>query len=430
LRVSASGGAPAAVTKLVKTDGSHRWPWFLPDGKHFLYMAGGTGIDNPTNLIFVGSLDSSEVKVVITGSTNMAYASGYLLFRRDNSLMAQPFDATHAVTVGDAAPIVESIQFDAGVSRAVFSVSTNGVLVFQQGTGHMGFQTAWFDATGKPTELLGKPEMGYSLRLSPDAKRLARQFVDSTGNSDIWIYQLDRGVKTRLTFDPDRDVYPVWFPDGKKVAYASERIDHRYQIFAKNADGSGGEERLLESNDMDVPEHISPDGRYMVFSRKNIGGVSSGYDLWILPLTGERKPIPYLQTKFNEYQARISPDGHWLAYNSDESGTQEVYISTFPVEGSKWQVSTTGGRQPTWSASGKEIYYLGPDSHMMLVKLDFSPTSVKPGLPRDLFLAHTVAGQNTYDIARDGRILINAVGEDKDAMPLSLVVNWPGMVRK
>ncbi|MCU1311768.1 MAG: hypothetical protein JWO20_2893, partial [Candidatus Angelobacter sp.] len=429
LRVPAGGGTPTPVTKLVKVEGSHRWPWFLPDGKHFLFMGGATGIDNPTNSMFVGSLDSSEAKQIISGSSNVAYASGYLLFRRDNSLMAQPFDAAHLVTVGDAVPIVESIKFDAGVSRALFSVSTNGILVFQQGTGTIGFQVAWYDLSGKQTGLIGKPEVGYSLRLSPDAKRLAKQIVDSTGNSDIWIYDVDRAVKTRLTFDPAREVYPVWFPDGKKVAYASERIDNRSQIFAKSADGSGGEERLLESNDLDVPDHVSPDGKYMVFTRKS-QGVNSGFDIWVLPLTGERKPFPYLQTKFNEFQARISPDGHWLAYNSDESGTQEIYISPFPVGGSKWQISNTGGRQPTWGASGKELYYLGTDGHLMLVKLDFSATSVQPGIPRDLFLTHTVSGLNAYDVARDGRIVIDTVGEDKDAMPLSLVVNWPGMVRK
>jgi Tol biopolymer transport system component len=246
----------------------------------------------------------------------------------------------------------------------------------------------------------------------------------------MWIYDVGRGVKTRLTFDPAREFYPVWFPDGKRVAYGSERIDNRPQIFVKNADGSGSEERLLESRDLDFPEHVSADGKYMVFTRKSQEGISIGNDIWVLPLTGERKPFPYLQTKFNEAQARISPDGHWLAYTSDESGTQEIYISTFPVGGSKWQVSNTGARMPIWSASGKELYYFSADNHIVLVKLDFSSSSVQPGAARELFLTHPVAGLNVYDVSRDGRILINTVSEDKDALPLSLVVNWPAMVRK
>ena len=430
-RISAAGGTPVPATTLDtnKHHSSNRWPWFLPDGKHFLFMAGTTGTDNNSNQIYFGSLDTKEAKQVISGSSNPVYASGYLLFRRESTLMAQPFDVAKGETTGDAVPFVEDLKFNPVVSLGAFSASTQGILIYQTGSGAQSAQLTWFDNTGKPVSTVGKRELGFTARLSPDNKHTAQYIIDTGGNVDIWIYDNARNIKTRLTFDAAREVFPIWFPDGKRVAYSSDRIDNRYQIYMKNADGSGSEENMLKSADVDVPEDVSSDGKYMVFRRRALTS-SNGQDIWILPLTGDRKPYAYLETHFNEQFSRISPDVHWLAYTSDESGKPEVYVSTFPQGGSKWQISSGGGSDPIWSKSGKEIYYHAQDNHLMKVELIISGASVQPSSPRQLFLINTVFPEGCYDVASDGRIMVSSLGDEKSFAPLSFTLNWPATVRK
>jgi len=429
-RVSAAGGKPTPVTDLDagKHQLTHRYPWFLPDGKHFLFMAGLTGNDNPNNDILLGSLDSKESTLVAAASSNPAYASGYLLFRRESSLMAQPFDARKGVTTGDAVPIVEQLKFNASNSLAAFSASTNGVLVYQNGSATIPARIAWFDSTGKQLATLGQPETGSILRLSPDGKRTAVTIADALGNVDIWVYDNAREIKTRLTFDPARDVFPVWFPDGKRIVYSSERMN-RWQIFVKNADGSGSDEQLLKSNDSDLAVDISSDGKYLVYQHTVVGS-SNGIDLWVLPLAGEPKPYAYLATQYNEVDARISPDVHWLAYTSNESGKDEIYISTFPKGGSKWQISSGGGKYPIWSKDGKQIYYKSPDNHLMAVPVTFSAGSVQPGSPHALFLFNPVFSFGCIDVSRDGKFIINNASQDTSLSPISFTENWPATVRK
>ncbi|HSE48433.1 MAG TPA: protein kinase [Terriglobales bacterium] len=432
-RVPASGGTATVLTELDRTkgaEGTHRWPWFLPDGNRYLFMAGPTGNDTGANQIYLGSLDSKERRLVIAASSNPVYASGYLLFRRESSLMAQPFDEKRGQTTGDAVPIAENLRFDAGITHAVFSASRTGLLLFQSGGVRAGSQLTWFDRTGKQTGQIGTPAMQYSIRISPDQKHVAAQIFDpAASNVDLWVFDVQRNVRTRLTFDPAAEMSPVWSPDSKRIYFASERDANRRQIFVKNADGSGGEERVLTSQDVDVPDDVSRDGRYLAFTRRSLTG-STGFDIWILPLAGEPKPFTFLQTQFLEGTPRFSPDGRWLAYTSDESGRPEVYVSPFPAGGTKWQISNTGGRLAVWDKNGSELIYLSPDNKLMAVDLRFSANSVQPGLPRELFQTRTPPTPLPYHVGTDGRILVITMEDYAEGTPLSLVTNWTNIVRK
>jgi len=431
-RVAAGGGTPISVTDLkAPQTGTHRWPYFLPDGKHFLFMAGVTGGENTENAIFWGSLDSKETKLVTKASSKPVYAAGYLLFRRDSSLMAQLFDAKQGTLSGDATPIVEQIRYSTGNSHVDFSSSETGILAYQTGASVGNAQLTWYDSKGVVKGTVGKLGNGLGFRLSPDGKELAQSITDSSGNNDVWIYDLVRNVPTRLTFTPTLNVLPVWTPDGKRIAYSSNQAENRLQMFMKNADGSGKEERLLEDKDDDRMNDISRDGKYIVFNKVS-GSGNTGYDLWILPLSGERKAEPYLATKFTEAEGKVSPDGRWLSYFSDESGKWEVYISTFPKFSSKWQVSTGGGNRAVWGPNGKEIYYKSNDNKLMVVLLTFTANSVKPGQVREMFPLPLLQGTslNLYDVARDGRIIANVTNETNTATPISFVVNWTGMMKK
>ena len=432
-RIPVSGGTPAVLTELDRAkgaEGTHRWPWFLPDGQRFLFMAGPTGNDTGSNQVYLGSLDSKDRRLVVAASSNVVYASGYLLFRRENSLMAQPFDEKRGETTADAVPIAENLRFDAGITRGVFSASRTGLLLFQSGGVRAGSQLLWFDRAGKQTGKIGGQAMQFSIRIAPDGKHVAAQiFEPSASNVDLWVLDLQRNVRTRLTFDPAADMLPVWSPDSKRIYFASERDGNRRQIFVKNADGSGGEQRVLTSPDVDTPDDVSRDGKYLGVTRRSLSG-GTGFDIWMLPLTGEPKPFVFLQTRFNEGTSRFSPDGRWLAYTSDESGRPEIYVSPFPAGGAKWQVSNAGGRLSFWTKNGTEIMYLSPDNKLMAVDIVAGGSSVQPGLPRELFPVRTPPTPGPYNVAPDGRILVITMEDYAEGTPLSLVTNWTAIVRK
>ena len=392
-------------------------------------MAGPTGNDNQANTIFLGSLDSEEKKLVINASSSPQYASGYLLFRREASLMAQPFDPKRGQTTGDAFPIADQVRFDAGVSRGIFSASENGILVYQTGTAQSGSQMLWLDRAGKSAGMVGSVGLNYTLRLAPDAQRLAvGVFEPGSSNLDIWVHEVGRGIKTRLTFDASRDLFPVWSPDGTQIAFSSEREGNR-RLFVKRSDGSAPEQVLLDSQALDSPIDWSQDGKYLSFWHRG-PGTKTGYDIWILPMTGERKPYAFLEGEFNESEAMFSPDGRWMAYVSDESGKGEVYVAPFPGPGGKWQASTAGGRTPRWRKDGRELYYLSPDDKMMAVDVGGQGAGLQLGIAHPLFPVHVLPLHSMYDVSRDGRFLVISVGEDKSAVPLTLVVNWTAELKK
>jgi len=356
---------------------------------------------------------------------------GFLLFRRERSLMAQPFDARGLNLTGDAFPLAEDVTHLGGVNYALFSASQNGVLVYQTG-GASGAEPVWLDSTGRQVGTVGGQGAHGTVRLSPDGLRMAEFLSDpQTGNLDIWLHDLKRGVPTRFTFDPSFDWFPVWSPDGRRIAFASNRKGP-YDLYVKDATGAGNEEVLLEDKMDKRPTDWSRDARFVVYGAYDVSGKSK-WDILILPLSGDRKPFPFLQTEFNEGAAVFSPDGHWLAYQSDESGTPEVYVALFPGPGGKFQISSGGGRLPLWRRDGKGLFYLTSDNKVMSVDITTKGASAQVGVPQPLFQA-PLATMPTfglpYDVAPNGqRFLVLTAGGD-NTVPITLVVNWLAAVRK
>jgi Tol biopolymer transport system component len=438
-QVSASGGASSAVTKLDDAGRvlSESWPYFLPDGQHFLYLRRGiTGSESDTG-IYVASLASKESKLLLHASSNVAYAQGYLIFQREGTLMAQPFDAKRQEVTGDAFPIAEQIQDEPYMARGVFAVSENGVLAYQTGSVRSESQLAWFDRNGKQISVLGDLANYRNVQLSSDGKRAMVDVFDrQNGNQDIWVYDVARGLRTRVTYDPADDGTPVWSPDGSRIAFSSNRRGHA-DLYQKSASGTGSEELLLESNVSKYASSWSSDGQFLLYHTLD---PKSKRDLWILPLSGDRKPFPFLQTEFDERQGRFSPDGRWIAYASDESRRQEIYVAPFPGPGGKRQISTSGGQIPKWRGDGKEIFFLSPDDKLMAAEVNGASGTLEIGAVRVLFEVHTLYPSKwnqrvqihyVYDVTADGqRFLVNIPVEQKASAPITLVLNWTADLKR
>jgi eukaryotic-like serine/threonine-protein kinase len=353
-RVSAAGGTSTPVTKVDSTLlFSHRWPYFLPDGHHFLYLV-TLRAANENNGIYLGSLESTEQRLIMrnNASSSVAFASGQLLFARDTTLMAQSFDENNFGLTGDPFPIAQQLGVDPFAGRAIFSVSDNGILALQSGIMRGNAQLIWFDRSGKKMSIIGESGFYGNPRLSNDNQKMATTTFDAQlASTDIWIYELARNVWTRFTFDPAFDGAPLWSADGKQIVFSSRRKGFE-DIYQKASDSSGSEEILFESAENKVPTSLSPDGRFLAFTNTDTKA-NTKQDIWILPLFGERKAYAFLQTPFDEFDAQFSPDGRWLAYVSDESGTTQVYVAPFPGPGGKWQLSKSGGTEPRWRADAK-----------------------------------------------------------------------------
>jgi eukaryotic-like serine/threonine-protein kinase len=428
-RVSASGGASGPVTNLDETRGdlSHRWPTFLPDGTHFLYLGGATGI-REAPAIYVASLESKESKLVLRDSSNVEYALGYLVYLRGDTLMAQPFDAGRLETKGEGFPIAEQVQH-VGVAGpqiltvGAFSVSENGILAYQMGKATGASELAWFDRSGKQLGVLGDQALYTNVRLSPDGKRASVGIIDpQTGRPDIWLYEVASGRRTRFTFDPAQERAVAWSPDGSRIAFSSNRKAH-FDIYQKDSSGAGSEELLLESDFDKFPTSFSTDGRFLLYW---VAGLKTGADLWILPLWGDRKPFPFLQTDSNEGNGMFSPDGRWVAYFSTESGSVELYVASFPGPGGKRQVSSAGAGTPAkWRNDGKEIFYLSPDDKLMGAEVNGQGATLEVGAVRALFEIRRGGPGYVYDVTADGqRFVVNTAVEQKESAPITLVVNW------
>jgi serine/threonine protein kinase/Tol biopolymer transport system component len=433
-RVFAAGGASTAVTKLDESrrQSTHRWPYFLPDGHHFIYRVGGTGAtaQNENNGIYLGSLESQEQRLILRADTSAAYASGHLLFAREGTLMAQPFDEKSFQLTGDAFPVAEHLQFDFIITRAIFSVSENGVLAFQSGAARGDDRLVWFDRNGKQTGQLGEPGFYFQPQFSPDGQKLAVATFDTrAGSADIWLYELARNVPTRFTFDPASDVAPIWSPDGSTIIFSSNRKGP-YDIYKKASTGAGSEEVLLESDEIKTANSWSADGRFIVYTSAD-AKANTKEDLWILPLFGDHKPFPFLRTQFNESFAQFSTDGHWIAYVSDESGSNQVYIAPFPGPGGKWQASRAGGSEPRWRGDGKELFFLAPDNKLMAVEVNAKEFTLEIGNAQLLFEVHPATSPGShYDVTGDGkRFLVDSSGEGSSA-PITLVINWTADLKK
>jgi len=426
-RVPAGGGTATPATALDREhkETSHQFPWFLPDGRHFLFTAWDNGDD--TN-IRVGSLDSRESRVVAHAASNAVYGSGYLLFQRDDTLMAQPFDAKRFGTTGEAVPVAENILNSAYHGELYsFGVSDHGMLVFQPGA-QTEQSLAWVDRTGKRLAVVGEPGDLYQAFLSPDGKRATVSVADRVAHQyDLWVYDLARNLRSRFTFDSGDKYEGIWSPDGSRIIFYSNRKGHS-DLYRKRADGAGAEEPLFTDDVYKFPVSWSPDGKFLMYF---VTDPKTRFDLWVLPLEGDRKAFPFLKTGFNEVQGQFSPDGQWVAYKSDESGRYEIYVVPFPGPGGKRQVSLAGGTQPRWRADGKELFYIAPDRRLMTAEIGMKGADVEIGVVRPLFGPLETGQGYHYDVSPDGqRFLAILPSEPATPEPLTLVQNWTAGLKK
>jgi eukaryotic-like serine/threonine-protein kinase len=431
-RVSSTGGAPELATKLdaARGENSHRRPFFLPDGRHFLFWARSSrGVQE--HAVYVGTLGSLAVKPVMKSELMALYVPDYVLFLRDQTLMAQPFSARRLEINGAATPIAEYLAINSTTNRPIFTASDNGTLVYQTGSTQGGWRLQWFTRDGKESGSVADLAPYLDPAISPDGTRVAAAVLTGQGTADLWIFDLARSTKTRLTFGSGIQRYPVWTPDGKTIFYGSNGRG-MFQIYSKAADGTGQEQVLMEGDEaLTVPLCVSSDQRYLVYMRLSPDH-KTGTDIWTLPLVGERKPFPVVQTPFDDREAAISPDGRWMAYQNNESGRSEVYVTAFPSGGAKWQVSIRGGTNPSWRRDGKELFFLDPADNLVAVDVNSLGNVARMGTPHVLFHANGVqTQQGPYAVSADGKkFLINSGDVKEESQPLTLVQNWPSQLKK
>ena len=430
-RVPADGGVPTAVTSLDPTrqETGHSFPSFLPDGNHFLYVVKSRIEEN--NGIWVGSLESKVSKRILATLTSAQYAPpGYLLFERDGTLLAQRFDATSLELTGAALPIASGVQSALlyGFGKAAFSASDTGVLAFRTGAGFLT-QLTWLDRSGKSQEPVGPPGAYLDPELSPDGNHVAVALMDENGGRDLWLTDLRRGTSTRFSFEADREMFPVWGPDGSWLAFNSgSGWEGGWGDFTYPRRRIGGTEEKalpLEPGRNRILLDLSSDGRSILYYD---GNGQAGPGLWSLPLLGEGKPQPFVRIS-NLTQARFSPDSRWVAYVDDESGRPEVYVDNFPTPNDKRQISINGGKQPRWRRDGRELFFIAADGRLMAVPIR-GGTVLEIGTPVALFDAHIGinmgdpgGGRHQYDVSADGqRFLINMTSSEPS--PLTVVLNW------
>jgi Tol biopolymer transport system component len=424
-RIPATGGSAVAATKLAANQLAQAFPAFLPDGRHFLFMAAGTSEARGIYLAALGTTDVQRLTSTLSGGAYLP--SGWLLWQQaGGNLVAQRLDLKSQRLTGDPVTIAD------GVVDYAFSISATGLVAYRTGEGSVRRQLTWFDRGGKPLGVLGDPDETLLYpSLSPDGKRAV---VSRTvqGNQDIWL--LDGTRTSRLTFDPAADVFPVWSPDGRSIAFTSTR-DGSGDLYRKAVDGSGADVLLVSSPQPKAPTDWSRDGRFLLYYSID---PQTKADLWVLPMTGDQKPWVFLKTPFDEEYGQFSPDGRFVAYESDESGRYEIYIRPFTSpgdagtsDGGQWQISTAGGVQPRWSPDGRELYYLDPAARMMAVSITVTGATVTPGTPVLLFPTKILgSGGETaaipeYAVARDGRFLINTEpDENRSTAPIRLILNW------
>jgi Tol biopolymer transport system component len=436
-RVTTAGETPVQLTQVdaSRNEVEHTSPYFLPDGRHFIYLARNAQPQNSE--IYVGSLDSKETKSLLKVHSSTVYAPpGYLLFVRENTLMAQAFDADTLDLKGEAFAVAEQAMRNPMIGRAMFSVSENGVLVMRSGVVNSN-QLIWFDSAGKQLGAVTAPG-GYNMpALSPDEKSVAVSRADLlTGTApDIWLINLERGTQIRLTDDPATDNYPAWSAAGDRITFVSNR-NRQSSIYVKLSNGSGVEEPLVTSAELKLNPTFSPDGKFIIYSQLN---PKTDVDLYLASTGSDKKIETFLQTNFVEAQARVSPNGRWVAYMSNETGQFEVYIQTFPVAGGKIPVSVGGGSQPQWRADGQELYYYAPSRKLMAVEVNSNSPTFGVGIARPLFdirslgaaIDQTFPGNGYYTSARNGkRFLVPSIPQTPERQQINVIVNWTADLKK
>ena len=427
-RVPASGGTPVPAVKhdAARKDRIVGWPEFLPDGRHFIYLAQNEKLEDSTYRI--GQLDSDESQPFSSGQTMLSYAPpGYLLFVRDQTLVVQPFDAKTMKTGGDVVPLAEKIGTDA-VGLATFSVSREGTLAYR--VGQTGSRLLWVDRTGRELETLEEAGDYTSPSISPDGKRMAFTLADRrTAKQDLWVRDLARGVNSRLTFGPGDNAASIWSPDGAVTVFRSTR-EGTGDLYQKPSNGQGEEKLLLKTELNKLATDWSRDGRYILYQEFD---PKADWGVWALPTFGDRKPVPVVVGAFNESNGLFSPDGHFVAYRSNESGRSEIYVQSFPDATGKWQVSNAGGSDPAWRADGKEIIYRAPDQRIMSVDIQLGQT-VQVSVPKVLFAGRVSASgnaRNRYAITPDAQRLLFTAPPGRDALtPTTVVLNWSAELQR
>jgi serine/threonine protein kinase len=433
LRVSAGGGnpEPASTLDVSRGENSHRWPFFLPDGRHFLFWSRNSR-GPQENQLYVGSLGSLQAKPLMKSETMAEYASGHLLYLQDQTLMARPFDPSRMELTGEPTPVAEHVAINTASAHPLFSASRTGMLVYQAGETTAGWNLQWRSREGKPMGPIAEAERYLAPALSPDDKRLAvNLFVGTQGTGDIWIFDLARGIRTRFTFGPANQSVPVWAPDGKTIFYSSSAKGPPH-IYAKAADGSGSERVIMETPGMvEEPLTVSPDGGYLVYRTRDLVK-DTVHHIWAVPLASEGKPFPVVGSPFDEVQAKLSPDGRWMAYQSNESGRREVYITAFPGGGAKWQLSSSGGMSAKWRGDGKELFFLDAADNLIAVDVDTSGNVIHLGVPHTLFQAIGIQRDwGPFDVTADGKkFLINSGNQKEGSDPVTLVLNWTAELKK
>jgi len=445
MRVSAEGGTATPLTTLdtSRNELHHSLPFFLPDGRHFVYMRLSASAENTG--AYIGSLDAKPEEqnrkpLLVTGY-GTAYAPsavrglGHLLFIRDRALLAQPFDPVRRELSGE--PIVIADRLGNFLEAGLFSVSANGVLIYSDTSGQ-SFQLSWFDRQGKvqsvPTKQPGVP---IDLAVSPDAQRVALAIIGPTDIS-LWLHDFSRGTSTRFTFSPNGNLSAVWSPDENNIIFSSSRSGG-LELYKKPANGGKDEELILKSSESKYPTSWSRDGRFLLYTALD---PKTKADLWVLPLQGDQKPFPFLRTEFNEGGGQFSPDGRWIAYASDESGRSEIYVRPFAPDSSgganregKWQISTDGGTEPHWRRDGKELYYLSADRReVMAVEVAAGP-AFQAEVPQALFQTppsgEIIGGLRQWDAAPDGsRFLFLTAAEQTTQSRFTVVLNWTSLLKK
>ena len=426
-KVTATGGDPVAVTRLQTGQGSHRFPQFLPDGRHFVYFVQG-GLAQG---VYAGSLDGGSSKRLANADAAAVVSPlGFLLFLRQTTLFAQAFDFKRQELSSNPFPVTPQAAFDVATFAPGFSAASN-IVAYRAGSGGATTrQLTWLDRSGESLGVIGTPDVtGLSqVELSPDGKRVAVNRAVN-GNQDVWLIDAARGVPTRFTFDGANDFRPVWSPDGGRVVFTSNR-QGVYNLYWKLSSGAGADELLLESDQTKSPTDWSSDGRFLLFRNQD---PQTGFDLWVLPLSGDKKAFPFLKTPFEEREGQFSPDGNWIAYQSNESLRFEIYVQPFPGPGGKFQISANGGAQPRWNKNGKEIFYVSLDSKMMAAPVKSSPDgrSLETGTPAALFPVRIAGGpvpgsnKQQYAVSSYGqRFLVNLAADEDAPSPITLIYNW------
>jgi Tol biopolymer transport system component/tRNA A-37 threonylcarbamoyl transferase component Bud32 len=427
MRVSAGGGVPAAVTHFdsSRNETNHRWPYFLPDGQHFLYTTQAKlRTADYVGSVRVASLDGSVDKLVLKISSNTAYNDGYLLYCYQNAVVAQRFDTKTLEISGDASPIVEKVEYSTDKSKGMFSVAGNGMIVYQVSS-NLATRVSILGTTGEPIVQISDHLAYTYARFSHDGTKIAFDATDQiTGTGDVWLYDIARGIGSRFTFDQANEYQPVWSMDDRRVVYCTDKTSSG-DLMVKNASGSETPLMLRSSVNPKIATDWSPDGKYVLYYEFD---PSTKEDLYLLPAdSAAAAPVSYLKTEFGESNGRFSPDGRWIAYMSDESGRGEIYVRPFPSGSGKWQVSANGGDFPMWRGNGKQIVYGQPSGPLMAVDVDGKTDAFVVGSAHKLF---DLARARVLDMTPDGtRFLAFTSTGALDTPPLTLVTRWNKDIR-